>query len=469
MLRCCFPPRGVRILTEWSKATAISETQRTIMVTRRASLPLSGVACVEAVRFISRASDSSVEEKPSRLAPERKNPMEVLHRVFQSSPKALHQHRELMICLAEGDVDGARFTAAALAKTIIQCVPPLSEKSIPKDEGLSDREQTIFKKSNEEMLRVGVEKITNSIPGSTLNSLDGETLEEVKNVSCSEAHMGTSAPWNSTTSLRAVVLETLFETPDTEGVFPSSSTSMDASGTICSPLTSASGKAQAEVILNQYLSEEEQRWKNQKHVIVSIVLDLAKSIGLTPLDLHACEKNAPRGDSALSKKEDSFNPLTHTNFVIRGEIPDWKDSQVSEKVRLIDKECQKELETIKKRILGDGGEPIKPEEEEMALYELYRTKTVVRYSVGIHRDLQAALNTSKNVKQFLELSYANSLEPIPTGAEYFASQAIRLLNSDSYKEILHKISVDTLEPSISVETPVIPFTFMLKCCLWFEL
>lgn len=439
------------------------------MVIRRALLPFSGVGCVVALRLISRARDSSIDKKSSQLAPEKKNPMEVLHGVFQNSPKALHQHRELMICLAEGDVDGAKFTAAALARTINQFILPPSEKSIPKEKGLDEREKAIFEKSSEEMLRVGIEKIESSIPGSTLNSLNDETLEKVKNVSYSEAQMRATAPWNSTTSLRAVVLETLFETADTEVEVPSSSTPMNAWGAVSSPLTIASGKTQAEGILNQYLSEEEQRWKNQKHLIVSVVLELAKSVGLTPLDLHACEKSAPRGDSVLPKKEDSFNPLAHANFVIRGEIPDWKDSQISEKVGQFDKECQKELETIKERILADGGEPIKPEEEEMALYELRRTKTVIRYTVGIHRDLQTAFNTSKNVKQFLHLRYANSIEPIPSGAEYFASQAIRLLNSDSYKEILHKISVDTLEPSISVETPVIPFTFMLKCCLWFEL
>lgn len=483
----CFS-HGIRIIKTRTNLIRIWKHQGREKVAHPSLLCAFSVGHHHSVRYFSRAADgdSNEGEKQSSglfSSAKNENPMELLHKIFQSNKQAVVQHRELLICLAEGDIDGAGATAAALARSVKQSLTSAS-KSPPPQQEESPLADTPFRKPDAEILGVTTDKIAETLIKWKSNAMNGGSVDMMQRSSTATTASTTSsstskshgdsmqasvAPWNTVASLRAVVLETLFETVDTGDSVGSSCAQGRLPKESHSPLIYKEDRAQAEKVLNQYLSEEGEKWKMQKHLIVSILLDLAKSMGLTPLDLHACEETGTSAFSSATKKETSLNPLKHTNLVVRGEMPDWIDIGVNGKEALVERECQKELNALKEQILLSGGIPMKPAEEEMALYELRRTKTVLRYSVGIHRDLQHAFNKSENVKQFIQRTHRKTADPLPSGAQYFVSQAIQLLNSDSHKKFIHRTNTKQMGSSISIETPVIPFTFMLKCCLWFEL
>lgn len=470
--------QGLSVIAERPTAVVRCELRKRIALTPHPTMCALCVFRQRSARFVSimagRSDKKPAEKHLSEPIPPVKcaNPMEILHQIFHRNKQAVLQHRELLICLAEGDVDGAGATAAALTRTIkkslLETVKPAD--SMAESSALPE---CLFRRPDDDALRVTTDKIADTLMKNNSNPIHDENLEKCKNSAPDEdsvhAIPAAAAPWNVVSSLRAVVLETLFETVDPEDPMDSSMAHSRGWGAGHSSPTSTGYVSRAEEILNQYLSEEGEKWKEQKHLIASILLDLVKSMELTPLDLHACEETEPVGELNRIKKEAPLNPLKHANLVVRGELPDFGvNGNRNESAMVIETECQKELEELKKKIVSNGAAPMTPVEEEMALYELRRCKTVIRYSVGIHRDLQRAFNKSKNVSRFIEQNHKNSCQPLPTGAEYFVSQAIHLLNSDAHKEILHRIKGNKTESSISIETPVIPFTFMLKCCLWFE-
>lgn len=401
----------------------------------------------EDVRESSSGSSLNSEEVPLKR-PHPTNPMEVLSRIFSVNKRAVMQHHELISCLACGDEDASAEVAAILARTVKK---ELSARSVSRNVNSSTNGDlpTVGKDTLEEV----TEKLASELRGNDQSGSDDASVGEMSNAKQPEL-------WTSPDALRLVVIETLFETEE------------DAveKGELLRSVVGSPPKSKdlAMEILDRYLSEEGDKWRAQKHQIASVVLHAAKSCGITPLDLHACETTMLH-----FRSRDELNPMKHVNLVIRGEVPSTLDSRNPERTELLEKEIERELESLKVQMSAQGY-PLSPLEEKMALYELRRSKTVMRYSVGIHHDLQKAFDTSKTVKKIISFDSSSGVDKgmnTKNGSEFFVSHAIQMLNEpDEYNSFRKANSMrfkDDHDISL-LETPVIPFTFMLKCCLWFD-
>lgn len=364
------------------------------------------------------------------------NPMEILSRVFGSNKHAVLQHRELITCLANGDETGAVEVAAILARTIKKAIASSETPNGSTDKDLPVVDNDAIEATSEKLASFLKNKTSASgdLPPGGLDSSD--RME----------------PWSSPDALRLIVVETLFETEAED-----------------SEEERTANEDLAMEVLDRYLVEEADKWRAQKNQIASVVLHAAKSCGVTPLDLHACENSMLR-----FRQTGELNPMKHVNLVIRGEIPSALDARNPERSKLLEKEIERDMERLKTQMNAQGN-PLNALEEKMALYELRRSKTVMRYSVGIHHDLRKAFDTSKAVRKIMSLHSSSgaqiSKEVNTNGSEFFISHAIKMLNEpEEYNSSTKTNSMYfTDELSISLlESPVIPFTFMLKCCLWFD-
>lgn len=355
------------------------------------------------------------------------DPMQRLSRVLLNSKHALFQHRELIKCLSEGDAERAADVAAALA----QIVKNFTVSS-------NDTQSSVTKNlpfCNSDTVVKSMEKLSSFLE-STPNHMNDDVSEE----KCGDIEKS----WHSADSLRITVLESVFETLD-----PDDSSSLDTPD-------ESNVKMDME-ILDRYLLEQANEWKLQKKHLGLAILKASKSIGLTPADLHAHETSPV----PISNKE-KLKPLKHVNVVVRGEVPETCINRLDRESNEFEGECLKSLQALKKRMELQGS-PLSEIEEKMALFELLRSKTSMRYSVGIHHSVQRALDESKAVKRHM----LSSESKCKTGSEYFVSTAIQLLNQDS--ETRAQEDEEKSFDLAVIEKPVIPFTFMLKCCLWFEI
>ncbi|TPP42290.1 hypothetical protein CGC20_29160 [Leishmania donovani] len=401
-----------------------------------------------------------------------RHPMELLTRVFQRHPPALRLHRELTIALADGDSARAADLASVLATTVQRVVaaeeadssdaatPPegpastehFSQSDIPVA-GLEDVEEAV-EKTRQALLHEATVQVSSGVARDTGGGA----------VSSAPAAAERSLPfWRDPERLCVTVLESTFETEVLGG---ESQDTLTPAGN-----RAAEHEAEQVRILDAYLDKEDARWKAQKAAIAKIVLDVTRSLGLTPEDLQAFEGiSASAGaGAAAAVGERKLNVLRHSNLVIRGEMPSAPLSNAASE--RVSEGVEAELRALEER-MSSLGQPLTPSEVRMARYELQMSKSKMRYVVGVHKELQLALDHSAALRASLR-EKSTAEVTFSTGAEVFMAEVIRALNegADAYSANVTaagaQLTVSNVKAREAVESPVLPFTFMLKCSLWF--
>lgn len=410
-------------------------------------------------------SSSNVPSRDNRAAraapspPVQQNPMEVLSRVFQEHPPALRLHRELTIRLAAGDADAAADLAATLAESVVRVQANWGKKDGKDDPTREPTSRGDANLGEEPPLTATLDVIANATTATQRALLDRATSQEFLDavhcpVSPTDAASGqefatgdeSERPfWRSTNALSVTLLESAFE----------------ADGEVGNALTTAGStlldqEQQHVAVLAEYLNRDEQRWQAQKNAVAKILLDVARELGLTPEDLHASEETTVRP---------TLNPLQHSNLVVRAEVPTMALAANETTEARIDEE----LSLLRKRMESQGT-PMSPTEETMARYELQMVNTTMRYIVGIHRDLQTALDQSPAVLQAMR---ATGCDERVRGSGFFVQRAMEELHRTpdqvtSASKAKGNLSVERVVIAENLMTPVVPYTYMLKCCLWFD-
>ncbi|CAG9583668.1 conserved hypothetical protein [Leishmania major strain Friedlin] len=397
--------------------------------------------------------------------------MELLTSVFQRHPPALRLHRELTIALADGDSARAADLASVLATTVQRVVaaeadssdaatPPeghantghFSQRDIPVA-GLEDVEEAV-EKTRQTLLREATVRVSSGVARDTGGSA----------ISSEPAAAERSLPfWRDPERLCVTILESMFETEVLGG---ESQDTLTAAGN-----RAAEHEAEQVRILDAYLDKEGARWNAQKAAIAKIVLDVTRSLGLTPEDLQAFEGiSASAGaGAAAAAGERKLNVLRHSNLVIRGEMPSAPLSSTASEC--VAEGVETELRALEER-MSSLGQPLTPWEVRMARYELQMSKSKMRYVVGVHKELQLALDHSAALRASLR-EKSTAEVTFTTGTEVFMAEVIRALNegADAYSANVTaegaQLTVSNVKAREAVESPVLPFTFMLKGSLWF--
>lgn len=408
------------------------------------------------------------------------HPMERLSFVFQRHPSALRLHRELTIALASGDAGRAADLAGVLAAAVQRVIAPQeSDKAAspgadgkaekgrartPADASaeipaptVSDVEAAVEKTREAVVQRAG--RVTGDHEAAALSSSSSER----EALSASQS----SLPfWRDPKHLCVTVLESAFETEVPEG---EAQDSLSAAGN-----RAAEHEARQVRILETYLEKEADRWKAQKAAIAKIVLDVARALHVTPADIQATEGLALGGGAG---GEQRLNVLRHSNFVIRGEIPAGTAGGAAVVSPSVTQHAiDAELAALEERMAALGT-PLTPEEAQMARYELQMSRSRMRYVVGVHRELQHALDSSEALQKQQQQQQGQEGQigcGSLSGTQIFINEVIRALNegaeafgTDAAARGI-SLSVQDVQAREAVETPVLPFTFMLKCCLWFD-
>lgn len=455
--------------------------------------------------------------------------MELLTYVFQQHPSALRLHRELTIALASGDAARAADLAGVLATTVQRVVtttaasaeatttahvsPSAQESRVDTAGGGADSENA--QSSSEELFTLesaaAAARSSHNLPTPSADDVE-EALEKTREAvlqrrlpappsaqfNAEESHDRNGKPdeqlrrlpfWRDPQCLCVTVLESVFEmdVPDGEA-----QDSLSAAGN-----RAANCEAQQVRILETYLEKEAARWKVQKAAIAKIVLDVARRLQITPEDLQSAEgfgsasavASAGEGNHRSTENGEGrrLNVLRHNNLVIRGEVPAAAASSSSSSTESADQhganDVDAQLAALGER-MSSLGTPLTPEEMQMARFELQMSQSKMRYVVGVHRDLQLALDNRVSAKQAIHKHTASLPPPAAaaddtasssaTGTQLFIDEVIRALNEGSEafsaRATTHEASLTVEDVSARqvAETPVVPFTFMLKCCLWFD-
>lgn len=396
---------------------------------------------------------------PQPPAPaQQRNPMELLHGVFQAHPSALRLHRELMISLAAGNAEEAADIASALAQTVkrVTAEPqergantePVSAAGIL-DEGVAPSEVPPASADDlDEAVAAAKRAVLHGKAG-------GDGLSDpAASTGTDKAPRAADEFWRSPSELCVTLLESAFETeaPD--------------DGAEAGALTEAGDRALAHeqqqmAVLDDYLTREADRWKQQKNAIAKAILDVARGVGLTPIDLHAAEG----GGGADGR----LNALRHANVVVRGEVP---PSAAAGSPGSGDDAVEEGLAALKKRMVALHGRHLSREEEVMARYELLLAGSKMRYVVGLHRELQLAVDESEAVRR-AQTAAATRAQPLVSGSQFFIQRVMEELHrlpetvDADYHAGTLSASVARVQLAESLSQPVLPFTFMLRCCLWF--
>ncbi|CCW67009.1 unnamed protein product [Phytomonas sp. Hart1] len=404
------------------------------------------------------------------------NPMQFLTRVFQTHPTALCLHRQLTIALANGDAEGAADLASILAQTIRRVHHDEKPNLSPVPSMESGRQAgTSFEQA--EALPPPSPDDLNEAMGAAEGELKRQFL--LHDLQQSQRHptgldpniRSSSRPrqlfWRSPNSLCITTIESIYE----------AAAPKDGED---SPLTTAGDRTivkegQEMAILDQYLTKNASQLAAQKEALTKTVLEVAQALGLTPEDLHAAEGASldDRLTQTYSPRQahdtSSLNALRHCNLVIRAEAPDMEiekdNSEFYAKV-------SEEVSILKKRIC-ESGAPFSDIEEKMATYELMMVHTTMRYVVGIHRDMQVALDHSAEVEKCMQKSGADTKK----GSSFFIQKVMQALHiaPDQFTNLEGDVtgaaqpSVEQFERTKVIQRPVIPYTYMLKCCLWFNI
>ncbi|KPI85771.1 hypothetical protein ABL78_5162 [Leptomonas seymouri] len=435
--------------------------------------------------------------------------MELLSYVFQRHPSALRLHRELTIALASGDAARAADLAGVLASTVERVVataetPPISPADVynrnekdgvasqlletPAIGGCVTDEKTstaeCIPAPTPEDVEEAVEKTRRAVLQRAVCSPPGEDDQKRdRSATSSDTEAQVLPFWRDPQYLCVTVLESAFETDVPDG---EAQDSLSAAGN-----RAAQREAEQVRILETYLEKEGVRWKAQKAAIAKIVLEVARGLKLTPEDLQAtegltsansitCEVERGGSNRSGSAGGKRLNVLRHSNLVVRGEIPSAAATPSN-----VSAECDVEtqLAALEER-MRSLGTPLSREEVQMARFELQVSQSKMRYVVGVHKELQYALDNSESVKEALQeltagsASYSTSSAPPPpsftTGTQLFVNEVIKALNegAEAFSANATKqkkpLSVVDVQAREAAEDPVLPFTFMLKCCLWFD-
>ncbi|GET93214.1 hypothetical protein, conserved [Leishmania tarentolae] len=401
-----------------------------------------------------------------------RHPMELLSSVFERHPPALRLHRELTIALANGDAASAADLASVLATTV-QRVVAEQEADSNAVATSPDRRASVEHSSQSDIPTAGLTDVEEAVE-KTRQALFHQVKTQTTNneFGVTDAGATFSAPgtaersipfWRDPERLCVTVLESTFETEVVGGEFQDTLT---AAGN-----QAAQHEAVQLSILEAYLEKEATRWKAQKSAIAKIVLDVIRSLGLTPEDLQSFEgiSSSTGADVGAAVGERKLNVLRHSNLVIRGEIPSSTLSKSASENVVGDVEA--ELLALEER-MRSLGHPLTEAEARMARYELQMSKSKMRYVVGVHKELQLALDHSPALQATLK-EKSTPETTFSTGTGMFMAEVIRALNegTDAYSSSLteadRKLTVSNVRAREAVETPVLPFTFMLKCSLWF--
>lgn len=340
--------------------------------------------------------------------------MKFLDSYMKNHKHALSLHRTLMLALAQGNAEEASEVAGALASAIRRHRQSLEDPQAPHS-GSTSQPTADLPPFNIDAVEPAMQRTIEGVVPSSSSS-NSDTVRSSR-----DNGEDLKAPWNSSANLTITLLESSYETtaPDEEG---------DGEG--------QQHKEERDLaLLDEYLLKEAARWKAQKHAVAKAVLEAARRVGITPLQLHAGE------GAASSSSSSSLNPLRHCNVIIRGEVPDPDGPD-------IDTELQ-ELEVHLQTKLDDKARDI-------ARMELLLSRRYVRYVVGLHRTLSTAID-------------AAAPEASSTGTDGDASLPPTKALTDEIMRVLNQVpsgAEDVVHTTIAV--PVIPFTFMLKLCLWYE-
>ncbi|KAG5465447.1 hypothetical protein CUR178_00150 [Leishmania enriettii] len=411
------------------------------------------------------SSDGVANRRPSW------HPMEVLSSVFQRHPSALRLHRELTIALADGDAARAGDLASVLA-TAVQRVVAAQEAESSGVAGSFKGPESAKQISQGDIPVAGVEDVEEAME-KTRQALLHETTLQISDVGM-DACVGALSPatavagrclpfWRDPDRLCVTVLESTFETEVPDG---ESQDTLTPAGN-----RAAEREAEQVRILDAYLEKEGARWKAQKAAIAKIVLDVTSSLGLTPEDLQSAEGIVASAGAGVAAAvgDRKLNVLRHSNLVIRGEIPSPPSSGSA--VEGVGETVAAELRALEER-MASLGQPLTPSEVCMARYELQMRKARMRYVVGVHKELQLALDHSPALRSSL-MGRSTPEVTFSTGTEVFMAEVIRSLNegADAYTARLTaagaQLTVGGVKAREAAESPVLPFTFMLKCSLWF--
>lgn len=428
--------------------------------------------------------------------------MEVLSGVFQQHPSALRLHRNLVISLARGDAESAADLAAALAQQVQRVLRSNTEASEAVVEAAASTAESPAVNASGEVgqdqpptaLAEDVEEAIGKAREAALQSLSPDDLVSMTPAEDSRNDSGDSSSpptvtetnsssandvpfWQSSESLSITLLESAFETVlpgDEDGAHPLSEAGRRA----------AEHEAQQVAILEQYLTNEADRWKAQKNAVAKTVLDVARTLQLTPADLQAGEGAGKTGtatsESAEAPQSSSrLNVLKHFNLVVRGEVPEVVVADADAASDAV----AEELAVLKERMV-QMNTPLSPQEEAMARYELLMSATRMRYVVGVHRDLQLALEHSAGLQRAMK---AAGVPASTSASTFFVDEVMKALHRDpdtltavNRAAALAEekgqgvgqqtaVSVAEVEAVRALATPVLPFTFLLKCCLWFDI
>lgn len=399
--------------------------------------------------------------------PSSRHPMEVLSSVFHRHPPALRLHRELTIAIADGDAERAGELANVLARTVRRVMAAAEAAAgTPTDAGATARSQAAEVESGE-MPRASAEDVTVALDKTREallareGGVAGHGGDEPGSLGAGPSPSALPPFWRDPAHLCVTVVESAFETEVPDG---------EVQGTLSAAGNAAAAHEAAQLrILDGYLEKEAVRWKAQKAAVAKIVLDVARSLGVTPAELQSAEGlEAQKAGADTSAR---LNVLRHSNLVVRGEVPSAAAVPTSPSARA-ESSVEAELGALIKRMAALG-QTMSAEEERMARYELQMSKVTMRYLVGVHRDLRLALDTSTALQEALQRR-GDADSHVTTGAELFTAAVIRALNegAEAYSADAvaagAPLSLESVQAREAAATPVLPFTFMLKCCLWFN-
>lgn len=411
----------------------------------------------------------SATTAPPLVLRERPDPMARLTNIFRAYPSCLRLHRQLTMSLAEGDGERAADLAALLADTIKRVgnqeeergqeagdpSPPLTAPH-PSEGRKESLVQDNVPAVGPENVEFALEKTRHSLLARHAENV-ADAFIECENatapVTGSDPKASVALPfWKQPSALRVTLLEASFELTLPDG--------LDADSPLSQESTEAEKHEEKQMaLLDEYLTREKKRWETQKGAIGRVVLTTAQRLGLTPEDLHGAleEKGGTTRDT--TGQDGRLRLLKHCNLVVRGEVPEVAlfDKRAAGDVRAA---AEEELEALARR-MEQRGLPLTPKDREMALFELVMTKSKMRYVFGLHRELQIALNASEALQRLA------AQEKVSSGSEVFFQRVVEGLN---------KVAPDGTEKSAEdvelvdvLSTPVLPFTFMLKMCLWFDI
>lgn len=328
--------------------------------------------------------------------------MHRMHSTMQKDPQALRLHRELLLCLARGDTEGSSDVAALLAKRIGAAAT--DAEAAPHHAQKAEADASAAAASGERIPYSpdALADVTDKLSSTLAASVEGAEADAAAQSPLSVA----AAP------LTVTIIDSNFE--------------LEAAD---EPAGGEGGAAVADdaamKVLSQYLESDDGAWRAQKQAVAKAVLDAARTSGITPDALLQSDVATGAGIAAV------FSPFTECNVVVRCEVPppSGADSLAAVEEQLAEMRGLPEWDAV--------SEAIAKRELEMGLVSM-------RYKVGLHYSIEAALG--------------------PKRCAAFVSTAMRLLNNPA-PSVAGGPEADFYR---HLAIPAMPYTYMVRLCLWME-